>query len=73
MPEGHAPLDPLRQNVDFLPRAGGGGGGRKLLGFDRLEVLESTAEAVINARAIGAVRAMSEAVISELRDAFDLK
>lgn len=40
--------------------------------FDRLEVLESTAEAVINARAIGAVRAMSEAVISELRDAFGL-
>ena len=38
--------------------------------FDRLEVLESTAEAVINARAIGEVSAMPEAVICELRDAF---
>ncbi|MCA9193766.1 MAG: class II aldolase/adducin family protein [Planctomycetales bacterium] len=41
--------------------------------FDRLEVLESTAEAVINARAIGTVSVMSEDVIDELRDAFRLK
>ncbi len=41
--------------------------------FDRLEVLESTAEAVINARAIGEVSVMPDAVIRELRDAFDLK
>ena len=40
--------------------------------FDRLEVLESTAEAVINARAIGDVSAMPENVIAELRDAFGL-
>ncbi len=40
--------------------------------FDRLEVLESTAEAVINARAVGEVSVMSEDVISELRDAFGL-
>ena len=40
--------------------------------FDRLEVLESTAEAVINARAIGDVSAMSEPVIDELREAFGL-
>lgn len=40
--------------------------------FDRLEVLESTAEAVINARAIGDVSIMPEAVIDELRDAFNL-
>lgn len=38
--------------------------------FDRLEVLESTAEAVINAHAIGEVSAMPDAVIRELRDAF---
>lgn len=38
--------------------------------FDRLEVLESTAEAVINAHAIGRVSAMPEAVIAELRQAF---
>jgi L-fuculose-phosphate aldolase len=41
--------------------------------FDRLEVLESTAEAVINARAIGEVSVMPEAVIEELRNAFELK
>ncbi|HUG68906.1 MAG TPA: class II aldolase/adducin family protein [Pirellulaceae bacterium] len=40
--------------------------------FDRLEVLESTAEAVINARAIGKVSAMPDEVIRELRDAFGL-
>jgi len=40
--------------------------------FDRLEVLESTAEAVINARAIGEVAAMPDAVIRELREAFDI-
>ena len=38
--------------------------------FDRLEVLESTAEAVINARALGVVAAMPEAVIEELKQAF---
>ena len=40
--------------------------------FDRLEVLESTAEAVINARSIGHVSAMADSAISELRDAFGL-
>lgn len=38
--------------------------------FDRLEVLESTAEAVINARAIGDVTPMPDAVIRELREVF---
>ncbi|MBM3860038.1 MAG: class II aldolase/adducin family protein [Verrucomicrobia bacterium] len=40
--------------------------------FDRLEVLESTAEAVINAHAIGKVSAMPDTVIRELRDAFKI-
>ncbi len=40
--------------------------------FDRLEVLESTAEAVINAKAIGEVSSMPDAVIDELREAFSL-
>jgi len=40
--------------------------------FDRLEVLESTAEAVINARAIGEVSVMSDEVITELKSAFQL-
>ncbi|MCA9136013.1 MAG: class II aldolase/adducin family protein [Planctomycetales bacterium] len=41
--------------------------------FDRLEVLESTAEAVINAKSIGKVSVMSDAVIEELCTTFNLK
>ena len=40
--------------------------------FDRLEVLESTAEAVINANAIGDISVMPESVIDELCTAFNL-
>jgi len=41
--------------------------GRTILdAFDRLEVLESTADALINARALGSVRPMSEDTIQEL-------
>ncbi|MEZ6134849.1 MAG: class II aldolase/adducin family protein [Pirellulaceae bacterium] len=40
--------------------------------FDRLEVLESTAEAVIHARAIGDVSVMPAAVIDELRSVFGI-
>ena len=47
--------------------------GRDVLdAFDRLEVLESTAEALIDARAVGSLSAMNDAVIDELRAAFDL-
>jgi L-fuculose-phosphate aldolase len=38
-----------------------------------LEVLESTAEAVINAGMIGNVVAMSDEVIAELREAFGIE
>jgi L-fuculose-phosphate aldolase len=38
--------------------------------FDRLEVLEATAEAVISSRAIGEVQRMSDGVIEELVQAF---
>ncbi|MGE0756616.1 MAG: class II aldolase/adducin family protein [Pirellulaceae bacterium] len=38
--------------------------------FDRLEVLESTAEAIIQSLPLGDVRTMSEEVIQELRRAF---
>ena len=38
--------------------------------FDRLEVLESTAEALINSRPLGAVVRMSEEVITDLTRAF---
>jgi len=41
--------------------------------FDRLEVLESTAEAIINAGAVGTVATMPDQVIRELRDAFDVE
>ena len=45
--------------------------GRTILdAFDRLEVLESTSEAVINAGFLGAVRSMDDAVIDELIGAF---
>ena len=40
--------------------------------FDRLEVLESTAEAVINAQAIGEVQVMPDEGIDELRREFNL-
>ncbi len=40
--------------------------------FDRLEVLESTAEALVAARALGEVSTMSQDVIDELNDAFGL-
>lgn len=47
--------------------------GRSVLdAFDRLEVLESTAEAVINARNIGQISTMSNAVIDELKKNFGL-
>lgn len=38
--------------------------------FDRLEVLESTAEALINARSVGELSVMGDSVIEELRKAF---
>lgn len=40
--------------------------------FDRLEVLESTAEALINSSALGPVRVMGDDVIRELETAFHL-
>jgi L-fuculose-phosphate aldolase len=45
--------------------------GRTILdAFDRLEVLESTAEAVILSRSLGEVRPMGDEVIEELIQAF---
>lgn len=38
--------------------------------FDRLEVLETTAEAIINSRALGPIAPMSQRAISELKRAF---
>jgi L-fuculose-phosphate aldolase len=41
--------------------------------FDRLEVLESTAEAIINASSIGTLTTMGDSVIKELDQAFGLQ
>ena len=40
--------------------------------YDRLEVLESTAEALINARAVGTPAPLSDDVIRELEESFEL-
>jgi L-fuculose-phosphate aldolase len=48
-------------------------GGDTLEAFDRLEVLESTAEAIINCRAVGPLRRLGEQVTRELDEAFRLK
>ena len=45
-------------------------GGDVLEAFDRLEVLESTAEALINSRAVGSLSPMSDEVIRELEHVF---
>jgi L-fuculose-phosphate aldolase len=45
-------------------------GGDVLEAFDRLEVLESTAEAIINSRAVGTLAPMPEAVTRELDRVF---
>lgn len=47
-------------------------GGTILETFDRLEVFESTAEALVQSRAIGPLSAMQDDVINELKDAFGL-
>lgn len=47
-------------------------GGTILETFDRLEVFESTAEALVQSRAIGPLAAMPEKVIDELKNAFGL-
>ena len=41
--------------------------------FDRLEVLETTAEAIINSRPLGAIAPMSAGVIAELKQAFGME
>jgi L-fuculose-phosphate aldolase len=45
-------------------------GGDVLEAFDRLEVIESTAEAIINARAVGELRPLSDQVTRDLDRAF---
>ena len=47
-------------------------GASVLEAYDRLEVLESTAEALVNARALGTLGPLSEEMIRELEAAFSL-
>jgi L-fuculose-phosphate aldolase len=59
------------QPVVMLEHNGAIVAGRNILdAFDRLEVLEATAEAVINALPLGPIRTMDEEKIGELRRAF---
>jgi L-fuculose-phosphate aldolase len=45
-------------------------GGDVLETFDRLEVLETTAEAILQASALGPIQPMPDEAIEELRQAF---
>jgi L-fuculose-phosphate aldolase len=45
-------------------------GSSVLEAFDRLEVLESTAEAIINSRPLGPMTPMSDRIIRDLEAAF---
>ncbi|MCA1686024.1 MAG: class II aldolase/adducin family protein [Planctomycetia bacterium] len=76
--DGHdlAPLTSLRSPVLVLENDGVMVCGTGVLdAFDRLEVLESTAEAIINALAMnkGAIHRMTDEVIDELKKAFGLE
>lgn len=66
-----AGLASLREPVLLLENDGVQVCGASVLdAFDRLEVLESTAEAMINSRPLGAMVPMSDAAIAELDAAF---
>jgi L-fuculose-phosphate aldolase len=71
-----AGLTTLRHPILILDNDGVQVCGTSILdAFDRLEVLESTAEALINARAInaGAIRPISDRAVAELNRAFGLE
>jgi L-fuculose-phosphate aldolase len=68
-----AALTSLRTPVLILENDGVQVVGTSVLdAFDRLEVLETTAEAMINSRPLGAMAPMSDAAIDELKKAFGL-
>lgn len=72
-PEALAGLVSPRQPIALLENDGVMVCGASVLeAFDRLEVLESTAEAVINARHLGTVTLMPNEAIDELKKAFHL-
>jgi L-fuculose-phosphate aldolase len=70
-PEGLARLVSLRSPIALLENDGVLVLGANVLeAFDRLEVLESTAEALVNSHLIGEVAPMSDEVIDDLKRAF---
>ncbi len=48
-------------------------GATLLQAFDRLEVLESTSQSIINSFAIGEIVRISDSEIAEIKKAFNLK
>ena len=72
-PESLADAVSLQQPAAILENNGVLVTGKDVLeAYDRLEVLESTAEALINARAVGKLAPLSEGVIRELEEFFAL-
>lgn len=68
-----AELSPTRRPVVLIANEGAVVVGRTLLeAFDRLEVLEATAEALLLARPLGPIVKMPAAAIDELRQAFKI-
>ena len=73
-PESLADVVSPQQPVAILENNGVLVTGRDVLeAYDRLEVLESTAEALINARALGALVPLPDDVIHELEESFGLE
>ena len=73
-PESLADAVSPQQPVAILENNGVLVTGRDVLeAYDRLEVLESTAEALINARALGALSPLSDDVIRALEESFELE
>jgi L-fuculose-phosphate aldolase len=71
-PESIAGMMSLKQPVGILENDGVIVVGKSVLDtFDRLEVLETTAEAIINGYVLGPLHRMSDDVIHELKQAFD--
>jgi L-fuculose-phosphate aldolase len=66
-------VDPARCPVVLIANEGAVVVGRTVLeAFDRLEVLEATAEAIISAQALGPLVMMPESALAELRRAFGI-
>lgn len=71
--QGFAQATSIRQPVAILENDGVQVCGTSILdAFDRLEVLESTAEAIINSRPLGPLNPMTDAVIDDLNHEFGM-